>query len=77
MQLFIAQQVFACAMYLFHSIIGKRMLRSFSYYMETMDLIDCLFTGKRNYQWKVRAINLMDSYAKQEVRSLLKGKFHV
>lgn len=77
MQLFIAQQFFICAMYLFHSLIGKRMLRSFSYYMETMNLIDCLFSGKRNYQWKVRAINLMNSYAKQEVRSLLKGKFHV
>ena len=64
MQLFIAQQFFVCAMYLFHSIIGKRMLRSFSYYMETMNLIDCLFTGKRNYQWKVRAINLRNSYKK-------------
>ena len=64
MQLFIAQQVFTCAMYLFHSIIGKRMLRSFSYYMDTLHLIDCLFTGKRNYQWKVRAINLRNSYKK-------------
>lgn len=77
MSRYLARFIFLCAMYLFHSIIGKRMLRSFSYYMETMNLIDCLFTGKRNYQWKVRAINLMNSYAKQEVRSLLKGKFHV
>lgn len=77
MQLFICRYLFICAMYLFHSIIGKRLWNSPSYFHETMALIDTLFTGKRKYLWKERVINLMSSYAKQEVRSLLKGKFHV
>lgn len=77
MQLFICRYLFICFMYLFHSMVGKRMLACPMYFHETMSIIDMLFRGKRNYIWKVRAINLMNSYAKQEVRSLLKGKFHV
>lgn len=65
MQLFIARYLFICFMFLFHNIVGKRMWNSPSYFHETMDIIDMLFRGVDNYRWKVRAINLMNSYAKE------------
>jgi hypothetical protein len=62
MQKFITQYLFISVMYLFHSMIGKRMLASPEYFCETMMLIDLLFTGERRSLWKTRAINLMVSY---------------
>ena len=73
MELFIARQLFICAMYLFHSIIGKRMLRSMEYYMETMHLISLLFPNKKQRAaWEQRSNNLMNSYADSEFRRVMK-----
>lgn len=73
MQLFIARQLFIFVMYFFHSIIGKRMLRSMEYYAETMHLISVLFPNKQQRAaWEQRANNLMNSYADQEFRRVMK-----
>ena len=73
MQLFIARQLFICAMYLFHSIIGKRMVRSMEYYAETMRLISILFPNKKQRaDWESKAHNLMVSYADDEFRRVMK-----
>ena len=73
MQLFIARQLFIFVMYFFHSIIGKRMLRSMEYYAETMHLISILFPNKKQRaDWEQRAHNLMVSYADDEFRRVMK-----
>ena len=73
MQLFIARQLFIFVMYFFHSIIGKRMLRSMEYYAETMHLISILFPNKKQRaDWERKAHNLMVSYADDEFRRVMK-----
>lgn len=73
MQLFIARYLFICVMYLFHSIIGKRMLRSMEYYVQTMGLIHVLFPNKQQRAaWERKAHNLMVSYADDEFRKVMK-----
>lgn len=73
MQVFIARQLFICALYLFHSIIGKRMVRSMEYYMQTMHLISVLFPNKKQRAvWERKAHNLMVSYADDEFRKVMK-----
>lgn len=73
MQLFIARQLFIFVMYFFHSIIGKRMLRSMEYYAETMHLISVLFPNKQQRAaWEQRANNLMNSYADSEFRRVMR-----
>lgn len=73
MQLFVAQYLFICAMYLFHARIGKAMCRSMEYYAETMHLISILFPNKKQRaDWEQRAHNLMVSYADDEFRRVMK-----
>lgn len=73
MQLFIARQLFIFAMYFFHARIGKAMLRSMEYYAETMHLISVLFPNKQQRAaWEQRANNLMNSYADQEFRRVMR-----
>ena len=73
MQLFIARQLFIFVMYFFHSIIGKRMLRSMEYYAETMRLISILFPNKKQRaDWESKAHSLMVSYADDEFRRVMK-----
>ena len=73
MQMFIARQLFICAMYLFHARIGKAMYRSMGYYAETMRLISVLFPNEqKRAAWEQRANNLMLSYSDQEFRRVMK-----
>ena len=73
MQLFIARQLFICAMYLFHARIGKAMMRSMEYYAETMHLIGVLFPKEeQRMAWETKAHNLMFSYADAEFRKVMK-----
>ena len=73
MQLFIARQLFICAMYLFHARIGKAMVRSMEYYAETMHLISVLFLNKKQRaDWERKAHNLMVSYADDEFHKVMK-----
>lgn len=65
MQLLIARTLFVCVIFLFHRVIAKRMHASFGYFMQTMDLIDQLYSGVDNYRWKTRVFNLMESYSKE------------
>ena len=73
MKLFFARQLFIFCMYLFHARIGKAMVRSMEYYMQTMDLIRVLFPNKeQRAAWESKAHNLMCSYADAEFRKVMK-----
>ena len=73
MQLFFSRQIFVFCMYFFHARIGKRMLRSMEYYAETMHLIEVLFPNKKQRAaWERKANNLMQSYAEDEFRKVMK-----
>ena len=68
MQLFIARQLFIFAMYMFHARIGKAMAVNADIFVQTMDLVDSLFTGTRRDQWKLKVCNLTESYMKEIYR---------
>ena len=73
MQMFFARQLFIAFVYLFHARIGKAMVRSLSYYAETMHIVSVLFPNKeQRAAWESKMHNLMCSYADAEFRKVMK-----